>query len=764
MGTFLSLINFIVQFDIRHTVTLMHSTFIFVFFILSSIAAKIAPKKGFNNGAVLLYAAQIPIMTVGILMGTVWDKNNPAITFLMLMIAIPVFILDNAIWHCLVITGWMLLFLILDFSVKTNKIFMADLQHVLVFWLGAICINIFVLAERLDGVKDSVKSNFRAEHDVITRLKNRYALTKEEGKYLDVPIVVALISMDSFKFFNDMYGHNVGEEISKIFARDVSKIFDNANCYHYESNEVLVVLRNRDEKDFLMLLENVRNSFANFTIKGKNLHPSCSCGYVYGQARYEVDFHEMLRQADIWLLGAQNSGSGNTSGFKYENSRKKQTDILSEVGQIMNKGALDELTQLPNMQYFRVKGMEMLENTVNVGKKTVFVYLNIENFKGFNEEYGFMRGDELLRDIANIIREEFADRLISRFSEDHFVIMTYLDDVEDHLKHIVRDVSPYFHKVNMRIVAGIYEYEGGSIEAACDKAKMACDSVKREYKNNYRFYNLKMEDKNKLRQYVISHIDEAVQNEYLKVYYQPIVNVKTGKLIELEALARWKDPTHGLLSPVDFIPVLEESHLIYKVDEYVVEKVCKDYIKIRNGGEEGMPVSVNLSRLDFMLTDIVETVKNSLDAFKVPRNMINFEITESALAEDYDELMRRVEELKGLGFEVWLDDFGSGYSSFNTLQDFDFDVLKVDMRFMRTFGKNPQTPIILKSIIELVPELGMKSLVEGVETEEQFKFLQSIGTDYVQGYLFSEPIPIEELRRKFINDFPGHQDIDETSN
>lgn len=335
--------------------------------------------------------------------------------------------------------------------------------------------------------------------------------------------------------------------------------------------------------------------------------------------------------------------------------------------------------------------------------------------------------------------------------------MTYMEGVENNLDNIQAKVRPLFNKVNMTLKVGIYKQAlGEDVGLSCDKAKIACDSIKKDFAKKFRYYDQELENKTKLHQYVISHIDEAVENNYLRVYYQPIIDVKTGKLAKVEALARWMDPVHGMLSPADFIPVLEDAHLIHKVDIFVAERVCQDYINVRGERNDALPVSINLSRLDFMLTDIVSAINGCVDAYKVPREKIHIEITESALAEDYQELLKRVDELKSLGFDVWLDDFGSGYSSFNALQDFDFDVIKVDMQFMHNFANNPQTPVILNSIMRMSDDLKMQSLVEGVETEEQFRFLQSIGTSYAQGYLFSKPIPLEELRRKYIDEFPGH--------
>ena len=210
-------------------------------------------------------------------------------------------------------------------------------------------------------------------------------------------------------------------------------------------------------------------------------------------------------------------------------------------------------------------------------------------------------------------------------------------------------------------------------------------------------------------------------------------------------MARWIDPVYGFLSPADFIPVLEEARLIHKIDMFIAKQVCIDQHIIAEKAGRIVPVSINISRLDFMLIDVLKVVQDDARQYSVDTKNIHIEITESALEDDREDLIKKVNALRACGFEVWLDDFGSGYSSLNVLQDFTFDVIKVDMRFMRTLERSPETEVIVRSIIEMSKNLGLRSLVEGVETRKQYDFLKRIGTDMAQGFLFSKPVPIEEL-------------------
>ncbi len=749
VGLIVAGVNMLSNTFIVKTKGYLQSFVLLLYFVVAAIVRKFVLKNGVKNSLLFLYIIQVPVMIFGILMGTIWDPNSVTITFFLLLICLPPFILDNPVRHLLYIILMMFIYIILGFTFKNQDVFKVDLVHALSFLMGSIFLNLFVLAERYDNIENYVNSDFHARHDEISDMKNRYALKIETPDYVGSNLFLAIIDIDYFKFFNDMYGHDLGEKMVNCLGGIAKKHFGADFCYRYESDEVLVIFKDTREEEFIRLLQKVKDEFGDITLNNMRLHPSCSIGYIYGKAETGADVTEMIRHADVRLLEAKSDNEGTIIGFPYDKSDKRLTDILAEVGKNLNKGSMDELTGLPNMQFFRVRADEILGNIYSMEDKPVFLYFNLNNFKAYNENYGFRKGDKLLKDIADVLREEFSDRLVSRFAEDHFVVLAFKDEVDKRIDQIFSRIKTLFGNSGVALKAGIYEYEeGDDIGVAADKAKLACDSIKHIFDKRYVYYDTSLESHNKLEQYVMSHVDEAAEKGYLKVFYQPIVDIENGKLIELEALARWIDPVYGFLSPGEFIPVLEESRLIHKIDMFIISQVCKDQSWLREKAGYDVPVSVNLSRLDFMLTDIVGYIKNVVTENNVDTKNIHIEITESALVDDREELIKRIDELKSFGFEVWLDDFGSGYSSLNALQDFDFDVIKVDMRFMRTLDNKPQTAVIVTSIIDMVKNLGVKSLVEGVETNDQYKFLQNIGTDMAQGFLFSKPVPIEELDLK----------------
>lgn len=262
-----------------------------------------------------------------------------------------------------------------------------------------------------------------------------------------------------------------------------------------------------------------------------------------------------------------------------------------------------------------------------------------------------------------------------------------------------------------------------------------------------------------LNQYILDHFDKALEQGFIQVYYQPVIRTITGQLCSFEALARWVDPVRGLLRPDQFIPVLEEAKLIHRLDSHIIREACRRFRETVELGETPVPVSVNLSQVDFTHCDIFAVVDESVRTYQVPHDCLYIEITESAVAEQKDLMHDVVARFQQAGFQVWMDDFGSGYSSLNMLKDFSFDELKLDMCFLSSFDQRSRR--VLTSVIHMAKEIGIHTLAEGVETEEQFLYLRNIGCEKVQGYYFGMPLPYEEaiahLRERGIQiELPRH--------
>ena len=411
----------------------------------------------------------------------------------------------------------------------------------------------------------------------------------------------------------------------------------------------------------------------------------------------------------------------------------------------MRREKRDELTGLSTMMAF----MEQAERALRDGP-AAFLYFNVENFRLVNQRSGFQVGNQVLVRIAQALSDAFGAVPMARLNDDRFVVMTRMERLEERLETILEQIAAAGGPVALVLKVGVYTPEAGRLDVAgiMDRAKLACDSIKGIYDRDIAFFDVSMEERQSQRAYIVTHFYQALEKGWIEVFYQPEVRAATRKICGMEALARWRDPERGLISPGIFIPVLEEAHLIDKLDLHVLHRVCEDLESARLSGAERLThVSVNLSRVDFQLTDVLREVESILSAYGVPRHFLHLEITESALSGRDAFLKKEILRLREAGFELWMDDFGSGYSSLNNLKDFAFDVVKIDMAFLRDFEAKPQTRVILSAIVDMSKKLGLHTLAEGVETEEQYDFLKSIGCEVLQGYLFSPPAPLAELRK-----------------
>lgn len=443
----------------------------------------------------------------------------------------------------------------------------------------------------------------------------------------------------------------------------------------------------------------------------------------------------------IIILSAINS-------FRQKLSEALKDERLEQAHDILLKLSIsDEVTGIANMNYFRGQAFDLMNKPDYKPSDYIYLYFDIENFKMLNQKYGFWEGNTFLKGFADLLKSIFDDAIIAHFSNDNFVVLTKDEKIKDKVLLICKKMSEYQYDIKLGIKAGAYKPENKEVLPliACDHARYACNSIKKNYNLTYCIYDSAMALKFQKKQYIINNFDNAVKNEYIKVFYQPVVNAVTGKICGYEALARWDDPDFGFLSPVDFIETLEEYHQIHRLDMYIVDKVCRDIDDEKNTGRKVLPVSLNFSRLDFDSLNLAKEVGACLEKYNVDKSAIHIEVTESTLSEDDVKLKEELKSFRAQGYALWLDDFGSGYSGLNVLKEYDFDLIKIDMKFLSNFNGNTKAKQVLKNIINLAKDLGMQTLTEGVETQEAYDFLREIGCEKLQGYLFSKPITKSEI-------------------
>ena len=452
---------------------------------------------------------------------------------------------------------------------------------------------------------------------------------------------------------------------------------------------------------------------------------------------------------------------------------KKDENLVNANARLKKLAVEDELTGLSNIYQFVQSAEEVMMKDHGTKK---YLFINIANFKNYNDQFGYQAGNEFLKQIASLIKKAFRDCPVARQAYDHFVVLADSDGLEDKLSSLRDQIKNINTAINIDIKVGSYtpgtEMSQSTVltsqnfgtandlravgkmvdpRIAVDRARFACNFLKNQYDKYYMEYDSKIDTDFHKRQYIINNIDRAVEKGYIKVYYQPVVWSANHTLCGCEALARWDDPKYGFLSPADFIPVLEEYRQIHKLDKCIWETVCRDIRDVTLAGKHPIPVSLNFSRLDFELMDTVTVLEDLVEKYNVNKKDIHVEITESALTDDTGNLQASFKRLKEDGFSIWLDDFGSGYSSLNVLKDYSFDVLKIDMKFLSSFDTNEKSKVILNMIIDLASNLGMYSLTEGVETEAEADFLAKVGCGRLQGYYFGKPMPLNEIIEKINN-------------
>lgn len=411
----------------------------------------------------------------------------------------------------------------------------------------------------------------------------------------------------------------------------------------------------------------------------------------------------------------------------------------------------DDTTGAPNIIGMEQISDEYTEKLKSEGKTPIYIAFDIKNFKTYNDRYDYDNGDKLLKEMAGIVKKNFPGEPYARHSADKFIVLTSKEGSPEKADKVREDLMKAHSKEKyLDVSAGSYipvKEEDGP-RRAMDYAQYAI--YLRKHKEGFFIseFDEKCKKTYETRNYVLNNLDTAIREGYIKAFYQPVIDSSSGKVCGCEALARWIDPERGMISPGQFIPVLEESRQIHKLDKCIYEDVLRRLREAMDANLPVLPVSLNFSRLDFELMDAVEELEEKIEKYNIPKDYVHVEITESALTESEEILHKAVEEFHKRGYVVWLDDFGSGYSSMNVLKDFRFDLLKIDMVFLKGFAGNNNSKSIIKNIIDLANTLHMETLTEGVESEDAVEFLKEAGCKRMQGYYYGKPQPYEELLEK----------------
>ncbi|MCR4591472.1 MAG: EAL domain-containing protein [Lachnospiraceae bacterium] len=611
----------------------------------------------------------------------------------------------------------------------------------------------FILGSELGNYMLLDRLRMLSSKDLLTGVMNR----NEMNNYVDSlcnsdssrirSVGVIFADLNGLKAVNDVEGHNAGDILLKNAANVLREIFNEQEIFRAGGDEFSVIITDITDQELnekIELIRTVSEEYGNvvFALGGAVENDSRNVRMALRHADERM-YEDKRRYYEQNPEKINENRIGRSANGKVD-EKFREVNILHEMN-------YDQLTGLPSMTYFIKLAETGRKNMHDNAIDSAVLFINFMGMKFFNMKYGFAEGDNLIREFALILSDTFGEESCSRFGQDHFAAYTKVSGLEDKLKKLFKDAKKINNGKTLPVRAGIYLDSMGLVEVslACDRAKVASNIKKDDKSSGFDYFDSKLLAMELNRQYIVNNIDKAINENWIKAFYQPIVRAAGRRICDEEALARWIDPEKGMLSPADFIPILEDTRLIYKVDLHIVDIILEKIKHLQKSGMKIIPISVNLSRTDFESCDIVEEINNRVEAAGVSKSLITIEITESVVGENFDFMKEQILRFQRLGFKVWMDDFGSGYSSLDLLQEMQFDLIKFDMRFMRQFDNNPRSRIVLTELMRMAQSLGIETICEGVETAEQADFLSEIGCTKLQGYYFSKPLPAEEIWEKF---------------
>ncbi len=412
----------------------------------------------------------------------------------------------------------------------------------------------------------------------------------------------------------------------------------------------------------------------------------------------------------------------------------------------MEKNSLGELS---GRKEFFAQVRQRLD--AGISEKMCIASADIEHLKLFNEWYGQETGDMLLENIATYLLElkKRKDYVVGYFGADDFFLFIPMEKWM--IQELYRVLCQYLNMgsgISSFLPAlGVYEIKdaGTEISTMCNNAQIACATTKENYGKRICYFDEEMVQRMEHRQKLLTDVRRGIKNREFTFYVQPKCEITEGKIIEFEALTRWNHPQFGVISPGRFLPVLEECGLITRLDLYIWEEVCRVLGEWKKNSRRCLPISINVSIIDMKNIDVPETLQQLIRKYDLTPDLLPVEVTESAFAENVEEVRSVVERLHEMGFQILMDDFGSGYSSLNMLKDIYVDVLKTDMKFMDLEGENhSKGENIVESVIRMAHMLNLRIVAEGVEKQSQVDFLKLLECNYVQGFYFYKPMPVEQ--------------------
>lgn len=475
-------------------------------------------------------------------------------------------------------------------------------------------------------------------------------------------------------------------------------------------------------------------------------------GYSSGQI-----VHIALAQGDSWFeLSTAAKAETDTASRRFIMLSRDVSERVRKDDLIWRQAYFDALTGLPNRRLFRDRLEQEIKKSHRTQLPLALLFIDLDNFKEVNDTIGHDQGDNLLVEVTRRIRECVRETdTLARLGGDEFAVILPEFGANAYVERIAQEIlqtlcapletGNHRNYVSASIGITIYPDDTQDVEGLLKQADRAMYLAKEQGRNRFAYFTEAMQQKAEAKLSLTNDLRQALARRELMVYYQPIVEVTTGRIVKAEALLRWRHPLRGMVSPAEFIPLAEESGLILEIGDWVFNQAVVTIKRWHDKYGQLIPVSVNKSPLQFSDETQHGDWAEIIHRLDLPRNSVVVEITEGVLIKNSPAVKNRLLEFQNQGIEVAIDDFGTGFSSLSYLKQFDVDFLKIDRSFVEGLADDASDRVLTEAIIVMAHKLGIKTIAEGVETHAQRDLLAAFGCDYIQGYLYSRPLDLESF-------------------
>jgi diguanylate cyclase (GGDEF)-like protein len=639
------------------------------------------------------------------------------------------------------------------------------------------------LESMLDMLKKS-RDEVRRQNKVLEQLATRDSLTNclNRRSFFDKYSTVfhaaqrdnhtlscIMADIDLFKAINDRHGHTSGDAVIKSISETLVKSLRTTDCVcRYGGEEFCIILPGINLQEAQAIAEQARRNIEQLDIRNEtdNLTiPITSSFGVSSNKHNPASLSVLIDQADKALYQSKHNGRNCVTVWDQPQQHQKQAVChTTESVPSTTSGNLDTLTGLPDRDEFNFSVAAAIQTCHSSGRHAAIMMLDLDMFKRINSTHGHTVGDELLKIVsarlAYVLRNtDTVARLnnvsgttsIYRLGGDEFGILLSNLDCTDFIGAIVSraiesitaqiDIEDNEFHLSCSVGVSLFPDHGSSAEALLKNASTALYYAKLQGHNQCRYYHEELNRDSLENMQLENDLRHVIERNELELYYQPKIDLATGRVSSVEALLRWQHPRLGIIPPAEFIPIAEENGLIIDIGYLVLEHACLQIRQWQDDGHDEISVAVNLSAVQFSQRDLLKRILAICDETGICPNKLELEITESTVMQNIDAAASTLRALHSSGIHISIDDFGTGYSSLNHLKRFPINTVKIDRSFIRDITSDPDDAAIVRAIISMSHSMGLRVIAEGVETSGQLDILRKLRCNEIQGFLFSPPVP-----------------------